>query len=421
MSGIVVLILSVMNSLYPAVLLSSLVPKESLKGAGPAGKSGGSIRKILVIIQFSLSIFLIIGTIGISRQTRFVLNTDTGVDKSSVFQVMLPYEETVKLAPEQRESLVHSIKTKFKQIASVQQVSLAMGGMVDVGVFYTDQIEWPGKDAAFNPVVSPFEADRDFQDLFKLKLSRGRWFEDVPGEEKAVVINETAVRVFGLKEPIIGGQLINFGDTCRIIGVADDFHYKSLHEKIGPQVFMHSSPETGNFYLKPAAGGTADAIKAVQKVWSSFFPNYPFSYVFVDDDYRRLYKNELIMQNLLIIFSAVTIAIACLSLFGLGSFSVQQRTKEISIRKVLGASVSQIMNLLSMDFVVPVLISSLIACPLAYYALNKWLDNFAYKLALTPTIFIVAIFLALVIALLTIGTQAARAAFKNPVKTLRND
>jgi ABC-type antimicrobial peptide transport system permease subunit len=255
--------------------------------------------------------------------------------------------------------------------------------------------------------------------MMHLKLKEGRWFNSGKSDEHNVVLNEAAVQILHLPKQIIGQRFMHQGDTGVIVGVVKDFHYRSLHEKIGPMVISNKG---GNgFYIKTTMGNTPGAIGAAQKVWQKFFPEAPFEYDFLDDKYNSLYKTEQQSSLLISLFAGIAIFVSALGLLGLAAFAAEQKVKEIGIRKVLGASVQNIVSLLSVDFLKMVIIASVISFPIAWWAMNKWLQDFAYKISLSWWIFLSAAGIALTIALITVCIQAIKAALANPVNSLRSE
>ena len=254
----------------------------------------------------------------------------------------------------------------------------------------------------------------------KLKMADGRWFSNSASDKHNVVLNETAIRLTNLRKPYIGQRFIHQGDTGVVIGVVKDFHYASLHDKIGPMI-IKSGDHWFSAYIKTAPGNTQAAILAAQKVMQKFTPDEPFEYHFVDDDYNKLYQSEQQSSVLIGLFAGIAILVSALGLMGLAAFAAEQKVKEIGIRKVLGASVQHIVGLLSVDFMKMVVIASVIAFPIAWWAMNKWLQDFAYKINLSWWIFAVSGATALIIALITISYQTIKAALTNPVKSLRSE
>jgi len=262
------------------------------------------------------------------------------------------------------------------------------------------------------------------KDLFNLQMMEGRWFENGKGDEKNFVLNETAIKEMGIREPVIGQVFARVGgDTGHIIGVIKDYNFSSLYNKLGPMVisFIGHEDLPMTLFAKITPGNIPQAMGAITATWKRLIPDAPFEYQFMNQAFDNLYKDDLRISKLVLLFSCISIVISALGLFGLATFVAEQKTKEIGIRKVLGASVTQIAVMLSRDFVTLVLIAVVIASPIAYWAMSRWLENFAYKISLSWWIFVSAGIVALFIALITISGQAIRAAVANPVKSLRTE
>jgi hypothetical protein len=254
-----------------------------------------------------------------------------------------------------------------------------------------------------------------------LKLAQGHWFRADKSDDHNVVLNETAVKELNIHKPVLG-QVFRFeGDTGVIIGVAKDFHYRSLHDKIGPMIINRHEAYSMCFYVKTRPNTTAAAIQATQKIWSNYIPGEPFAFNFLDEGYNKLYKDEQRSSLLIAIFAGIAILVSGMGLLGLVTFAAEQRVKEIGIRKVLGASIQNIVALLSTDFIKMVLIAGFIAFPIAWWAMSKWLQDYAYRIDISWWIFALAISLTLLVALITVSIQAVKAATANPVKSLRSE
>jgi ABC-type antimicrobial peptide transport system permease subunit len=259
--------------------------------------------------------------------------------------------------------------------------------------------------------------------VFELQLTDGRWF-DGGTDESNVILNETAVRELKIPEPYIGQRFDFFRMKGNIIGIVKDFHFQSMHEKITPLI-IHQNRVIGLggniIAIKTQAGKHAEAVSAVETVWNEFFPNDPFEYVFLDDAFNRLYRSDLRTSQLMLVFSILAIVIAALGLFGLSTFAIERRAKEIGIRKVLGASAASILQLLTREFLVLVVVAFAVAVPVAWWVMNRWLDNFAYRIHITVWIFVFGAAVTLLIALAAIGIQAIKAATENPVEAIKSE
>jgi len=417
--GLTLLVSFLLNGLYPAALLSSFQPLNVFRGKSILNFKDIALRRILVVTQFTISVVLIIGTLVIYGQLRFMQTIDPGYSRSQVFSFSFPYWTIPHFDFKKSDELLKTVKQQLKEQSATSNVSMAGSGLVDFGNASAGGFDWAGRPKDFDPSFAPLSADVDFQSLMHIKIKEGRWFRDDIADKKNAILNETAVKLTGLREPVIGQRFVHQGDTGVIIGVVKDFHYKSLHDKIGPMVISDNAGE--GFYIKTTHGNTAAAIASAGKIWKQYFPNTPFVYDFLDETYNNLYKQEQQSSVLITVFALIAIFISALGLLGLAAFAAEQKVKEIGIRKVLGASMQHIVSLLSVDFIKMVCIASVIAFPLAWWAMNKWLQGFAYRIALSWWIFLGAAAIALLIALITVSFQAVKAALANPVNSLRSE
>jgi ABC-type antimicrobial peptide transport system permease subunit len=410
----------VLNGIYPAVLLASFQPLNVFRGKSLLTMSDAVVRKGLVVFQFSLSMMLIIGSIVIYRQLNFIQNNNPGYKISQVMSVQLFYRSYAGFDQEQKRSFFSTLQQQLQSKSSILQVSNGSDQIMNVTGSSSGNADWAGRDTAFNPTIAYLRVDTAFKSMFSLQMKTGEWFS-AGQDEHNYIINETAAEQFNIAKPVVGQRFIWGEDTGRVIGIVKDFHYKSMHEKIGPMVIANARGTAAYFFIKTAPGNLQKAIKDVGAVWAANIPNEPFEYNFLDDSFNELYKTDIKTSKLMAVFSVIAIIIAALGLFGLATFTTEQRTKEIGIRKVLGASVQQITNLLSKDFILLVLLSIVLASPIAWWLMNLWLQDFAYKADITWWIFAAAGFLSLMIALFAVGFQAVKAALANPVKSLRTE
>lgn len=408
-----------LNGLYPAILLSSFQPIKVFRGKSMLNFKDTGLRRLLVVVQFTISVVLIVGTLVIYNQLRFMQNIDPGYNRSQVFEFAFPWWKIKGVDYKKSDQLLTTVKNELKLQSSTANVAMAGIGLVDFTNSSSGSFDWAGRPKDFNPTFAPLQADPDFQRLMQIKIKEGRWFNPGPGDEHNVLLNETAVNLIHLHGSVLGQRFIHNGDTGTIVGVVYDFHYRSLHDKIGAMVI--SDQAGSGFYIKTRPGSTAAAIASAQKVWKNFFPNEPFDYQFLDESYNNLYKTEQQSSLLITLFAVIAILVSAMGLLGLAAFAAEQKIKEIGIRKVLGATVRHIVSLLSVDFVKMVVIASIIAFPIAWWAMNKWLQGFAYRINLSWWIFVLAAGIALIIALLTVSYQAIKAAVANPVKSLRSE
>lgn len=415
------LVATLFNGIYPALLLSSFKPLNVFRGKSVLKLRDGFVRKGLVIFQFMLSMVLIVGTIVMYRQMKYIQTSNPGYNVSQIFSLQIPYKTYGSMNDSARKMFFESFRHELQSESSIADVCTGGDEIVNVGSSSSGNADWDGRDTTFNPTVAVISADEDFQKMFQLQLKEGRWFHSGNEDIHNFIINETAETVFNMPKPTIGQRFTYGGDTGRVIGIVNDFHYKSMHEKIGPMVLQYNDGSDSYFFIKTIPGNIPKALSAAGTVWSTFIPGQPFTYDFLDDSFNNLYKSDIKSSLLIFIFSIIAIVISALGLFALAAFTAEQRTKEIGIRKVLGASVQQIAGMLSKDFVRLVLIAIIVATPVAWWAINKWLMDFAYRINLSLWIFIGAGIIALFIALLSVSIQAIKAAIANPVKSLRTE
>lgn len=390
---------------YPAVLVASFKPVRSLRGTN-SGTATASLRKAFVVTQFVLSTGLIVGTLVMGQQLRFIRERDLGFDKSYTFT----FEGGRGTGQFQRELTKES---------SVQSVTTSSNNLFQIGGSTTDT-DWEGKDPKRVFSIGLLGVDDHFIPTYKMQLVAGKNFSGTPADSTAVILNETAVKQMGLVHPI-GQRFAVQGTEGQIIGVLKDFDTESIRSEVKPLV-MYSFPEYNTVvHVKTTGQQAIQAIAAAERIWKQYNPDYPFEYTFVDETYDRLYRSEQRIGQLFNFFAAIAIIISCLGLFGLATFTAETRTKEIGVRKVLGASLASIVALLSTDFLKLVMIAIVIASPIAWYAMNEWLADFAYKIDISWRVFALSGGLAVGIALLTVSFQSMKAALMNPVKSLRSE
>ncbi|HEY5746172.1 MAG TPA: ABC transporter permease [Chryseolinea sp.] len=412
-----VLLIGLAAGSYPALVLSGFRPALVLKGITRSATGGVNLRRGLVIFQFSLSIALIAGTIIVYSQMNQLLDKDLGFDKERMLVLDYNYDEVVN-----RKSQV--LKTEMESNPAV--ISSAFSRSVPGSYFPNAGTDIQGADGEMKSGGQPiFQVGIDFITHFGLKLVAGRSYSrEFPSDStSALVVNEAAARQYGYTNPadIIGKKFDQWGRKGQVIGVVKDFNYISLHRTIEPLTLPFEAYSSRYMTLKIKTENIPETIQEVKTIWDRLVPHRPFLYSFLDDDFNRQYHSDFIFRKLFTTFSCLAIFIACLGLLGLATYTAELRTKEIGIRKVLGADVRSIVALLSGDFIKLVLISILIATPISWYTMNQWLEGFAYKMEIQVWIFAVAGLIALSIAAFTISFQSVKAALMNPVTSLRSE
>jgi putative ABC transport system permease protein len=396
---------------YPALYLSGFVPAKVLKGNAQTG--GGSLfRNTMVVAQFAVSISLIVGTAIVYRQLKYIQNLDLGYDKENLIYVPMTGDMWSKYEAFRTSLAGNRLTSQFAFISSLPTTSSGA----------TIGVTWAGKDPNTQPLFFNFAVDENFEEVFKTTFVEGHGYsENAKADSVNIIVNETALKTMDMKpESAVGTKITVWGRERTIIGVVKDFNFKPVQEPIGP-MFLDRNTWGGNAIIRTLPGETENTIKALEQISKTLNPVYPFDYSFLDQDIANLYKSEERLGKLFNVFAVLAIVISCLGLYGLSAYMAERRTRELGIRKVLGASSFQLVYLLSSAFTRQVLIATAIAIPIAWYGMSQWLDGFAYHISIEWTIFLIAFLSALMIAWLTVSIESIKAASTNPVTSLRSE
>jgi putative ABC transport system permease protein len=397
---------------YPAFFVSSFQPVKILKTAVKFGTGAALFRKSLVVFQFTLSILLIVGTIVVSKQVSYIRNKNIGFNRENL--IYLPLNGELKKKYE-------VFKEQALELPGISRVTLFSNVPTDIDN-YTTGVEWEGKNPDLRTPFAHAAAGYDFISTMKAELVSGRDFSKNHASDSAsYIINETAAKKIGYKNPV-GSPLSLWEIKGSVIGVVKDFHFRSFHETVKPLIIRFGEKEGyGNILVRTEAGKTTEVLANLKKLCKQLNPEFPFSYQFSDEEFQKLYKSEMIVDSLSRYFAILGIFISCLGLLGLVIFTAEQRTKEIGIRKVLGATSAAVFALLSRDFLKLIIMALVIATPLAWWATNKWLEAFEYRVDVSWWMFVIAGLVSIIIALAIISFQAVKTAVANPIKSLRTE
>jgi putative ABC transport system permease protein len=414
--GLVVIILftGLVSGSYPALYLAGFDPISILKGKMLSSVGEAWARKGLVIFQFTISIFMIVGVLIIYKQIQFVQNKDLGYGKDHIIRM----DSEGKLIGSEEEFI-----SLLKKVPGVANASFTFNNMVGRNYGHYG-IGWEGKNPGESVYFEGFSGSYDFIETMGMKMAAGRSFSrDFGADSNKTIVNEAAVRVMGLKDPV-GKNITVFGNPIQIIGVVKDFHFESLRETVKPiyMTLLGNNPSAWDkLMIRIRPGNEIETVNRIRQLYETYNPGFPFDFHFMDEIYEKQYTTELRVGILSKYFAGLAILISCLGLFGLTAFTAQKRQKEIGIRKVIGASVPDLVLLLSKDLFKQVLIAITIAVPLSWWTMNQWLNGFAYRIPITISVFLIAGLSIMVITLLTISYQSVKAAVRNPVVSLKSE
>ena len=409
--GITMLATVLLAGIYPAITLSSFKPLDAMKGKLSGIGSKGNFRKVLVVVQFSFSIILIASTIIIGNQLKFIREKNLGYDKQNVFGFWM----------RDINSHYNAVVEELMKQPGILGVTESGTNIISSGSGSSD-IDWDGKRAdqnSFTIIQMPIE--RNFLQVMGMQLIQGKGFTGSSADTANFILNETAIKVTGIQEPVIGKRLSFQGINGVIAGVVKDFHFQDMHQQIPPLLMQYDKKWRGRMYIRTTAKDASRAIAAVESLWKKYNADYTFEYQFLDSQFDELYKKDKNLGQLFNCFAIITILISCLGLFGLVTFTAESKVKEIGVRKVLGAGLPQIITLLSKDFLILVLIAAAIAIPVAWYGLSNFLQGYAYRTNLSWWVFGLSGVITLVIAMLTVSFKCVQAALANPIIALKNE
>jgi len=410
----IVLLTGFVSGSYPALFLSAFHPAGMLKGPFRYGVKGGKFRKFLIVTQFSLAILIIICTAVVYMQVQFIQKKKLGYDREHLVFMQMPGDMWKHF---------ETVKNELSRNPNIMTVTASSSVPTRGYAMSNAKWDWEGKNPDDKVLMRNVFIHDDYFKTLSIKIAAGRAFSKaIPTDRKvAIMVNEAAAEVMGIQNAV--GQQMTYADNkdhhFTVVGVVKNYHFRSLHWKIEPLVFIYSPDSCRVLFAKLNSDDMTQSIEYIEKVWKKYASGYPFKYNFIDESLDRLYTSEKRIGKIFSYFSLLTVFIACLGLFGLASFLAEQRTKEIGVRKALGATISSIALLLTKEFIKWVLVANIIAWPIAYFASNKWLQNYAYRINIGAGPFFLSAFLAVIIALITVGYQAIKAARANPVDSLR--
>ncbi len=403
----IVVVSGLMAGVYPALILSAVNPIGALKGAVATAK-GTSLRKALVVFQFAISVVLVVSALVIYKQIDFIQSKNLGYDK-----------ENVVVFPGRGVKDLNVMTTEISKIPGVMHASTANESLVQVQN-QNSSFSWPGKAEDSRLYVRTLVVGYDFMETMNFKLAEGRFFSEEMGDTTNVIINRKLAEQMGVENPI-GLETDQWGKKGKIVGIVEDFHGRSLNEAIDPMVILCYPQWTGRFYVKVEPGRTQSVLASMEKLWKVASPQFPFEYSFLDSHYDRLYREEKVVGKLATGFTVMAILISSLGLLGLAAYATERKKKEISIRKVLGANVPNLIAMMSKEFLILTCVALVVGCPLAYYLMQNFLEGYAYHTEIDYTIFVFTCVGLVMVTLSVILFQVVRAAMANPTDNLRSE
>jgi putative ABC transport system permease protein len=406
----ITLFTGIVSGSYPALFLSTFQPVKVLRGSQKSGAASKTFRRILVVVQFSLSIMLIIGTSIIYKQLNYMKHRDLGWDKEQLLFIVLRGDIGASY---------ETLKTELKKDSSILGVTASSHLPTNIGS-NSGGADWDGKDPELSVLIGISTVDFDYIETLKIDMAEGRSFaKEFPADTKtSFIVNEEVAKLMG-KESVVEERFRFQGIDGTIVGVMKNFHFQSVRSTIEPLAIVIDPDYYQVMLIRLAPGDVSASMKSIEDTWSRIVPNYPFEFSFMDERVDQMYRTEERIGTLLKYFAGLAVFIACLGLFGLASFTAEQRTKEIGIRKVLGASAPKITMLLCKEFFFLVILANAVAIPAAYFLMRNWLQSYAYRTALNANLFLLAMVLALIIAMISVSFQAIRAALADPADSLR--